>query len=67
MIACLKLFGASINLFNVLAFPLVLGVGVDYGIYVEIAMPARAGDLQRSTCASDHQAGLALCGLTAVA
>ena len=27
-------------MFNVLAFPLVLGVGVDYGIYIVIAMRA---------------------------
>ncbi|HEY2343656.1 MAG TPA: MMPL family transporter, partial [Chthoniobacteraceae bacterium] len=48
MIASLVLIGASLNLFNVLAFPLVLGVGVDYGIYVVIAMRTH-GDLQRST------------------
>jgi len=38
MIACLKIFGFALNLFNVLAFPLVLGVGVDYGIYILLAM-----------------------------
>jgi uncharacterized membrane protein YdfJ with MMPL/SSD domain len=47
MLACLKFVGVSLNLFNVLAFPLVLGVGVDYGIYMVIAMRA-PGDVRRS-------------------
>ena len=38
MIASLKLFHIPLNLFNVLAFPLVLGVGVDYGIYMLLAV-----------------------------
>ncbi len=47
MLATLKVFGVALNLFNVLAFPLVLGIGVDYGIYVVVAV--RAGiDLQRT-------------------
>lgn len=37
LVTSLKLFGIPLNMFNVLAFPLVLGVGVDYGIYVVIA------------------------------
>jgi predicted RND superfamily exporter protein len=45
LIATLKAFGIVLNLFNILAFPLVLGVGVDYGIYIALAMrsqdPAR--------------------------
>lgn len=40
LVASLNLLGISLNLFNILAFPLVLGVGVDYGIYVIIAMRA---------------------------
>jgi predicted RND superfamily exporter protein len=47
MLASLKVLGVALNLFNILAFPLVLGIGVDYGIYVVGAM--RAGmDLRRS-------------------
>lgn len=38
LVTCLKLMETSLNLFNVLAFPLVLGVGVDYGIYVMLAV-----------------------------
>ncbi|MEQ1859895.1 MAG: MMPL family transporter [Chthoniobacteraceae bacterium] len=45
LLATLKFAGIPLNLFNVLAFPLVLGVGVDYGIYVVVAM--RAADPQR--------------------
>ena len=40
LVASLALLGIPLNLFNILAFPLVLGVGVDYGIYVVIAMRA---------------------------
>ena len=38
LVATLKFTGIALNLFNVLAFPLVLGVGVDYGIYIAVAM-----------------------------
>ena len=38
MVATLKGFAIPLNLFNVLAFPLVLGVGVDYGIYILLAV-----------------------------
>lgn len=38
LVTTLKLFHIPLNMFNVLAFPLVLGVGVDYGIYIVIAM-----------------------------
>jgi predicted exporter len=45
LVTTLKFTGITLNLFNVLAFPLVLGVGVDYGIYIALAMrgtdPAR--------------------------
>ena len=47
LVTSLKLFGIPLNMFNVLAFPLVLGVGVDYGIYVVIAM-RQEGDRQRN-------------------
>ncbi len=40
--ATLKLFNVPINLLNVLAFPLMFGVGVDYGTHLILA--ARAGD-----------------------
>jgi predicted RND superfamily exporter protein len=37
-VALLKLTGTRINMLNALAFPLVLGVGVDYGMHVLLAM-----------------------------
>ncbi len=40
LIATLKIAAIPLNLFNILAFPLVLGVGVDYGIYIAVAMRA---------------------------
>jgi predicted RND superfamily exporter protein len=36
-IATLKFFEVPINLLNVLAFPLILGVGVDYGTHIILA------------------------------
>ncbi|MEO7932446.1 MAG: MMPL family transporter [Chthoniobacterales bacterium] len=45
MVATVKMAGLPLNLFNILAFPLVLGVGVDYGIYVLLAA-RQAGDAQ---------------------
>jgi hypothetical protein len=38
LFATLKFTGIALNLFNILAFPLVLGVGVDYGIYIALAL-----------------------------
>jgi predicted RND superfamily exporter protein len=64
MIACLKIFGFALNLFNVLAFPLVLGVGVDYGIYILLAM-RQPGDKEYAFATIIKPVGLA--GLTAVA
>ncbi|MGB8352961.1 MAG: MMPL family transporter [Chthoniobacteraceae bacterium] len=50
MVASLKIFNIPLNLFNVLAFPLVLGVGVDYGIYVLLAF--RKGNRQHHSIAT---------------
>lgn len=44
LLATLKLASIPLNLFNALAFPLVLGVGVDYAIYVLAAI--RSADPQ---------------------
>jgi len=64
MVASLKFLGVPLNLFNVLAFPLVLGVGVDYGIYVVIAM-RQEGDLRKNLATVVKPVLLA--GLTAAA
>jgi len=64
MIAGLKLTGLPLNLFNVLSFPLVLGVGVDYGIYVVLAVRQR--ERARHVLASIVKPVL-LSGLTTIA
>jgi len=64
MIAGLKLTGLPLNLFNVLSFPLVLGVGVDYGIYVILAVRQR--DRARHAMASIVKPVM-LSGLTTIA
>jgi len=64
MIAGLKITGLPLNLFNVLAFPLVLGVGVDYGIYVILAV--RQKDHARHALASIIKPVM-LSGLTTIA
>jgi uncharacterized protein len=60
-IATLKLLDVSINLLNVLAFPLMLGVGVDYGTHLILA--AKEGDDIVSNI-SDVLKPLVLSGLT---
>jgi predicted RND superfamily exporter protein len=64
MVAGLKITGLSLNLFNVLAFPLVLGVGVDYGIYVVLAV--RQKDRSRHALSSIMKPVM-LSGLTTIA
>src|SRR6202040_469977 len=63
LVTTLKLFAIPLNMFNVLAFPLVLGVGVDYGIYIVIAM-RQEGDRRRNLATIVKPVGLA--GLTPV-
>lgn len=63
LVASLKLFGIPLNMFNVLAFPLILGVGVDYGIYAVIAM-RQEGDRRRNLATMVKP--VLLSGLTAV-
>ena len=64
MIASMKLLHVPLNLLNVLAFRLVLAIGVDYGIYVLLVW-------QRSTDIARDLAGVikpvVLAGLTAIA
>jgi uncharacterized protein len=64
MIASMKLMQVPLNLLNVLAFRLVLAIGVDYGIYVLLVW-------QRSHEVARDLAGVikpvALAGLTAIA
>lgn len=63
MVAGLKLTGLSLNLFNMLAFPLCLGVGVDYGIYTVLGVRQRGGPKPLATVIKP----VILSGLTTIA
>jgi len=64
MLATMKLFNLPLNLLNVLAFRLVIAIGVDYGIYVLFAW-------QKARAIEHDIAGVVkpvlLAGLTALA
>jgi predicted RND superfamily exporter protein len=64
MIASMKLFNVPLNLLNVLAFRLVLAIGVDYGIYVLLVWQ-RSHDVARDLTGVVKPVVLA--GLTAIA
>jgi uncharacterized protein len=61
LVASLKLFHVSINLLNTLAFPLVLAIGVDYGIQF-LVVSRREGDLKENL--ANVLKPLSICGLT---
>jgi predicted exporter/lauroyl/myristoyl acyltransferase len=64
LLAVMRLAGWSWNLLNLMAIPLMLGTGVDYSIFMQLALRRHAGDL-----AAAHRAvgrALLLCGGTAV-
>jgi hypothetical protein len=63
MIATMKLFAIPLNLLNVLAFRLVLAIGVDYGIYVVLVWQ-KARDLEHDVAGVVKPVILA--GLTAI-
>jgi predicted RND superfamily exporter protein len=59
----LKLTGIRLNLLNALAFPLILGVGVDYGLHILLAArEAEEGDAPLQTVLKP----LIICGLTTI-
>jgi KDO2-lipid IV(A) lauroyltransferase len=61
----MKLMGWSWNLLSLMALPLILGTGVDYSLFMQLALRRHHGDL-RVTHRSVGRA-LLLCGGTAVA
>jgi predicted exporter/lauroyl/myristoyl acyltransferase len=65
LLAVMALTGWSWNLMNLMALPLMLGTGVDYTIFIQLALRRHGGDL----AAVRHSVGraLMLCGGTAVA
>lgn len=65
LLATMTLSGWSWNLLNLMALPLVLGTGVDYGIFVQLGLRRHGGDV-RLVRRSIGRA-LLLCGGTAIA
>jgi uncharacterized protein len=61
LVASLKLSHLTINLLNTLAFPLVLAIGVDYGIQF-LVVSRREGDLKENL--ANVLKPLSICGLT---
>lgn len=65
LLAVMRASGWSWNLLNMMAVPLILGTGVDYSIFMQLALRRHDGDLKMA-----HQSvgrALLLCGGTAVA
>jgi predicted exporter/lauroyl/myristoyl acyltransferase len=65
LLAVMKIFAWSWNLFNLMALPLMLGTGVDYSIFMQLALRRHGGNLKMA-----HQSvgrALLLCGGTAIA
>ena len=65
LLALMSLCGWSWNLLNLMAVPLMLGSGVDYSIFMQLALRRHGGDM-----AAAHRAvgrALLLCGGTAIA
>ena len=65
LLATMALCGWSWNLLNLMAMPLVLGTGVDYGLFMQLALRRHGGDVRLVR----HSVGraLLLCGGTAIA
>ncbi len=64
LLATMALTGWTWNLMNMMAAPLILGTGVDYTIFIQLALRRHGGDLAMVR----HSVGraLLLCGATAV-
>jgi uncharacterized protein len=65
LLAVMRLAGWSWNLLNLMAVPLVLGTGVDYSIFMQLALRRHYGDLRMGYQSVGR--ALLLCGGTAVA
>ena len=64
LLAVMRLAGWSWNLLNLMALPLILGTGVDYSIFMQLALRRHHGDLQMAHRSVGR--ALLLCGATAV-
>ncbi len=65
LLAVMRLAGWSWNLLNLMAVPLVLGTGVDYGLFTQLALRRHHGDLALAYRSVGR--ALLLCGGTAIA
>src|SRR5207249_4245570 len=65
LLAVMSLEGWSWNLLNLMALPLILGSGVDYSIFMQLALRRHHGDLVAAHRAVGR--ALLLCGGTAMA
>lgn len=65
LLAVMRLAGWSWNLLNLMAIPLVLGTGVDYGIFMQLGLRRYHGDVDMAYRVVGR--ALRLCGGTAIA
>jgi lauroyl/myristoyl acyltransferase len=65
LLVVMKISGWSWNLINLMALPLILGTGVDYSIFMQLALRRHGGDLQLAHRSVGR--ALLLCGGTAIA
>src|SRR6185369_6456133 len=65
LLAIMRLMGWSWNLLNLMALPLILGTGVDYSIFMQLALRRHQGDLPMAHRSVGR--ALLLCGATAIA
>ena len=65
LLTIMRLAGWSWNLLNLMALPLILGTGVDYSIFIQLALRRYHGDLRMAHRSVGR--ALFLCGATAIA
>jgi predicted exporter/lauroyl/myristoyl acyltransferase len=65
LLTAMRLAGWSWNLLNLMALPLILGTGVDYSLFMQLALRRHGGDLDVAHRSVGR--ALLLCGGTAIA
>ena len=65
LLVVMKFSGWSWNVLNLMALPLILGTGVDYSLFMQLALRRDGGDLDRAYRSVGR--ALLLCGGTAIA
>jgi predicted exporter/lauroyl/myristoyl acyltransferase len=65
LLTVMRISGWSWNLLNLMGLPLILGTGVDYSIFMQLALRRHAGDLSMAHRSVGR--ALLLCGATAIA